>query len=191
LFTFRLQGNPLCSNTNLDQFCGSKSEDENNSESSTNTTFNCQPEGCPPPYEYSPTSPVPCLCFAPLIVGYRLKSPGFIDFLPYKDYFENFLTSALELFRYQLFIDSLAWEEGPRLGMHLKIFPAYDVDSKNISHIFNVSEVRRIMRMFISWAIIAPVIFGPYEVLSFTFLDVSNDGLSQNPYLMYFASEPC
>jgi hypothetical protein len=191
LFTFRLQGNPLCSNTNLDQFCGSESEDENNSQSSTNTTYNCQPQGCPLPYEYSPTSAVPCLCFAPLIVGYRLKSPGFIDFLPYKDYFENFLTSALELFHYQLFIDSLAWEEGPRLGMHLKIFPAYDVDSKNISHIFNVSEVQRIMRMFISWAIIAPVIFGPYEVLSFTFLDVSNDGLSQNPYLMYFVSEPC
>jgi len=119
-----------------------------------------------------------------------LKSPGFIDFLPYKDDFENFLTSTLHLFRYQLYIDSLAWEEGPRLRMHLKIFPAYDVDSKN-SHIFNGSEARRIRSMIISWKINGPGIIGPYEVLSFTLLDVSNDGLSQNPYLMYFASEPC
>jgi hypothetical protein len=184
LFTFRLQGNPLCSNTNLDQFCGSENEDENNS----TTIFNC-PE-CPPPYEYSPTSPERCFCSAPLIVGYRLKSPGFIDFLPYKDDFENFLTSTLHLFRYQLYIDSLAWEEGPRLRMHLKIFPAYDVDSKN-SHIFNGSEARRIRSMIISWEIIDPDVIGPYEVLSFTLLDDSNDGLSQNPYLMYFASEPC
>jgi hypothetical protein len=84
----------------------------------------------------------------------------------------------------------MAWEEGSRLGMHLKIFPAYDVDSKNISRILNVSEVRRIMSMFISWKISGPGVIGPYEVLSFTLLDISNDGLSQNPYFMYFASEP-
>jgi hypothetical protein len=99
------------------------------------------------------------------------------------------LTSALELFRYQLYIDSFAWEEGPRLRMYLKIFPVYDVNEN--SHIFNGSEVRRIMNMFISWKINDPDAFGPYEVLSFTLLDVYNDGLSQNPYLIYFASEPC
>jgi len=161
--------------------------DENNSQNSTNTIFNC-PE-CPPPYEYFPSSPIRCFCSAPLIVGYRLKSPGFIDFLPYKDYFENFLTSALELFRYQLYIDSLAWEKGPRLRMYLKIFPVIHENVKNSDHIFNGSEVRRIMNMFISWKINDPGTFGPYEVLNFT--DVYNDGLSQNPYLIYFVSEPC
>jgi hypothetical protein len=176
LFTFRLQGNPLCSSTNLDQFCGSKREDENNSQSSTNTTSNCQYQGCPPPYEHNPTSPVPCFCAAPLLVGYRLKSPGFIDFRPYRNEFEQFLTSTLELFPYQLHIDSFAWEEGPRLRMYLKIFPAYDENS----HIFNGSEVQRIMNMFISWKIKDPEAFGPYEVRGFT---DSNDGLSQNPYL--------
>jgi hypothetical protein len=61
--------------------------------------------------------------------------------------------------------------------MYLKIFPAHD------SHIFNGSEVRRIRSMFISWDIVDPDVIGPYEVLDFTVLDVSNDGLSQNPCL--------
>uniref|UniRef100_A0A2N9F247 Protein kinase domain-containing protein n=1 Tax=Fagus sylvatica TaxID=28930 RepID=A0A2N9F247_FAGSY len=78
--TFRLQGNPYCLNSNLAPFCGSESEDKNNSQSSTNTTSVCLAQGCPPPYEYSPTSPVACFCALPLFVGYRLKSPGFSDF---------------------------------------------------------------------------------------------------------------
>ncbi|XP_059429385.1 probable LRR receptor-like serine/threonine-protein kinase At1g06840 isoform X2 [Corylus avellana] len=174
-----LQGNPLCSTTNLVQFCGSESEDENNSQSSTDTTSNCQSQECPPPYEYFPTSPVPCFCAAPLLVGYRLKSPGFIDFRPYRYAFEDFLTSALKLFRYQLYIDSITWEEGPRLRMYLKIFPVNDVNEN--SHIFNGSEVQRIMNMFISWKINDPGVFGPYEVLSFTLLDIYNDVISTSP----------
>jgi hypothetical protein len=73
--------------------------------------------------------------------------------------------------------------------MYLKIFPVFDENVKNSDHIFNGSEVRRIMNMFISWKINNPGTFGPYEVLNFT--DVYNDGLSQNPYLIYFLSEPC
>ncbi|KAE8056443.1 hypothetical protein FH972_013218 [Carpinus fangiana] len=171
-----LQGNPLCSNTNLYQFCGSKRVDENNSQSSINTTSNCPYQGCPPLYEYIPTSPRPCFCAAPLLVGYRLKSPGFIDFRPYRNGFEQFLTSTLELFRYQLHIDSFAWEEGPRLRMYLKIFPAYDDDNNKNSHIFNGSEVRRIMSTFISWKILNPDEIGPYEVLNFTLFNIYNDG---------------
>jgi hypothetical protein len=74
--------------------------------------------------------------------------------------------------------------------MYLKIFPVFDENVKN-SHIFNGSEVRRIRKLFISWKIHDPDAFGPYEVLNFTLLDVYNDGLSQNPYLIYFVSEPC
>lgn len=96
------------------------------------------------------------------------------------------MTSALELFLYQLYIDHFAWEEGHRLRMYLKIFPAYDVNIKNY-HIFNDSEIQRIMNMFISWEIKSPDVFGPYEVLS----NMDNGGLSQNPYLIYFVSEPC
>ncbi|KAK7845705.1 putative lrr receptor-like serine/threonine-protein kinase, partial [Quercus suber] len=84
----------------------------------------------PTPYENSPTSPVACFCARPLFVGYRLKSPGFSDFRPYRYEFEVFLTSRLELSLYQLYnIDSFTWEEGPRLVMHLKFFPVYDAEN--------------------------------------------------------------
>ncbi|KAF5470311.1 hypothetical protein F2P56_010832 [Juglans regia] len=172
--TVWLQGNPLCSKTNLVQFCGFESGNKINSESSTNTTSVCQPQRCPPPYENSPTSPEPCFCAAPLLVGYRLKSPGFSNFLPYRYRFEEFLTSALKLFNFQLYIDSFAWEEGPRLGMHFKLFPVYNTNVNN-PNIFNTSEVRRILHMFVSWDIHDPDIFGPYEVLNFTLLDVYKD----------------
>ncbi|KAG6631028.1 hypothetical protein CIPAW_13G061900 [Carya illinoinensis] len=89
--TVWLQGNPLCSNVNLVQFCGSKSEDESKTQSPTNNTLLCS---CPPPFEDSPTSDG-CACAAPLLVGYRLKSPGFSDFLPYISDFEGYLTSAI------------------------------------------------------------------------------------------------
>ncbi|KAF3976032.1 hypothetical protein CMV_000742 [Castanea mollissima] len=108
-----LKGNPLCWDSNLAQFCESV----------------CPAQACPPPYEYSPTSPVACFCARPLFVGYRLKSPGFSDFRPYRHEFEVFLTSRLELSLYQLYIDSFTWKEGPRLLMHLKFFPVYDAEN--------------------------------------------------------------
>ena len=167
--TFRLRGNPCCLNSSLAPFCGSESEDENNSQNSTNTTSVCLAQGCPPPYEYSPTSPVACFCALPLFVGYRLKSPAFSDFRPYKYKFEEFLTSHLELSLYQLYIDSFAWVEGPRLGMQLKFFPVSD--SENNAHTFNKSEVQRIFDVFTSWKIHNDDLFGPAELISFPILD--------------------
>ncbi|GMY05937.1 putative lrr receptor-like serine/threonine-protein kinase [Fagus crenata] len=102
---------------------------------STNTTSVCPAQGCPPPYEYSPTSPVACFCALPLFVGYRLKSPGFSDFPPYRDTFQENVTTHLKLFLYQLHIDSLAWEEGNRLRMVLKFYPVSD--DVNSTHFFN------------------------------------------------------
>uniref|UniRef100_A0A2N9F2B8 non-specific serine/threonine protein kinase n=1 Tax=Fagus sylvatica TaxID=28930 RepID=A0A2N9F2B8_FAGSY len=146
--TVWLQGNPLCLNSSLSQFCGLENVDKNNSQSSTNTSV-CLAQQCAPPYEYlySPTSPVACFCAAPLFVGYRLKSPGFIDFRPYISTFEEYMTSGLHLFLYQLHIDSFEWEVGPRLGMNLKLFPVYAENSNNI---FNMSEVHRIFGIFTS-----------------------------------------
>ncbi|KAB1211957.1 hypothetical protein CJ030_MR5G023735 [Morella rubra] len=170
-----LKGNPLCSSTNLVQFCGSGSEDQNNGGSSTSDTSDCP--GCPPPYQYSSTSPIRCFCAAPLLVGYRLKSPGFSDFLPYRSMFEEYLTTGLELVLNQLNLDSFAWEEGPRLKMFLKLFPVYNAYS-NDSFVFNTGEVKRIMNMFTSWQIPDSDIFGPYELLNFTLLSVYSDVIS-------------
>ncbi|KAF5446558.1 hypothetical protein F2P56_032175 [Juglans regia] len=158
--TVWLQGNPLCSNANLVQFCGSESEDESKSQGPTYNSSLCS---CPPSYEDSPTSDG-CACAAPLLIGYRLKSPGFSEFLPYRSDFENYLTSAINIVLHQLYIDSFGWEEGPRLKMYLKLFP-----EKNL---FNDSEVQRLVNLFESWDIRDEPIFGPYELLNLTLLDV-------------------
>ncbi|KAG6680809.1 hypothetical protein I3842_13G061200 [Carya illinoinensis] len=163
--TVWLQGNPLCSNPNLVQFCGSESEDESKSQGPTNNKSLCS---CPPSYEDSPTSDG-CACAAPLLVGYRLKSPGFSDFLPYKSDFEGYLTSGIDLVLHQLHIDSFEWEEGPRLKMYLKLFPE--------NNLFNDSEVQRLVNLFESWDIPDKPIFGPYELLNLTLLDVYKDAI--------------
>ncbi|GMP48845.1 hypothetical protein CsSME_00016057 [Camellia sinensis var. sinensis] len=167
--TVRLQGNPICLNTNPVQFCGSQNENDSNIQSSTNSTGACFVQSCPPPYEYAPSSLVPCFCAVPLIVDYRLKSPGFSDFRPYTNLFEEYLTSGLELKAYQLDIATTPmWEIGPRLRMYLKIFPVY-ID--NTTHLFDRSEVLRIQGLFTRWEIHDSKIFGPYEVLNFILLD--------------------
>ncbi|KAM3740111.1 hypothetical protein ACB098_08G074000 [Castanea mollissima] len=177
--TVGLKGNPLCRDSNLARFCESETEDKNYSQNSTNTTSVCPAQACPPPYEYSPTSPVDCFCARPLFVGYRLKSPGFSDFRPYRHEFEVFLTSRLELSLYQLYIDSFTWEEGPRLGMHLKFFPVYDAE--NNTHVFNRSEIQRIFDIFTSWKIHNPDMFGPYEFISFSLLGFQKDDGANSP----------
>ncbi|KAJ4719276.1 Leucine-rich repeat protein kinase family protein [Melia azedarach] len=182
--TVRLGGNPLCRNTNLVQFCGSQNESDNDIPTPTNTTINCPK--CPTDYEYPPSSPVPCFCAAPLLVEYRLKSPGISYFLPYKDMFEEYITSGLKLHLYQLDLASFQWQKGPRLKMDLKFFPVYLNNTDN-PNVFNASEVRRIRSMFTGWNIPDSDIFGPYELLHFTLLDPykdvfptsSNSGLSK------------
>ena len=174
---FRLRGNPVCSNGNLDNFCGTESDDESDSQISTNSTANCGDQTCPPPFE--PISAA-CFCAAPLIVDIRLKSPGFTDFLPYKSTFEQFLTSGIKLDLDQLDITSFVWEKGPRLSLSMKLFPVY-VDNANNSHTFNRTEVKRINNMFASWKIPDSGLFGPYELIDFNLLDLYKDGMSQKP----------
>ncbi|KAM4083665.1 hypothetical protein ACB094_08G073300 [Castanea mollissima] len=175
-----LQGNPLCLNSSLSHFCGFEPGDENSSQSSTNTTSVCLAQECAPPFEYSnsSTAPVECFCAAPLFVGYRLKSPGFLDFRPYKDQFEEYLTTGLQLLLYQLYIESFAWENGHRLGMQLKLFPVYDASSATK---FNMSEVHRIFGMFTSWSISDNDLFGPYELISFPLMGFYKDENDNSP----------
>ncbi|KAI5568115.1 hypothetical protein POPTR_013G159500v4 [Populus trichocarpa] len=166
--TLWLQGNPACLNFNIVRFCGSQNGDVNN-QSSTESNVTCPAQSCPPPNEYFRTSPISCFCAAPLIIGYRLKSPGFTNFIPYRVAFEDHLTSGLELHLYQLDLSSTIWEEGPRLKMQLKLFPVYV--NENSSHTFNDSEVRRIITLFRGWNIPGSRLFGPYELLYINLLD--------------------
>ncbi|KAK7372243.1 hypothetical protein VNO80_05617 [Phaseolus coccineus] len=138
-----LEGNPVCSNNNsLVQYCGRESDNDKDG----GFTVACPSQGCPPSYEYT----VECICAAPLIVHYRLKSPGFSDFRAYVKEFENFLTDGLSVHTNQLFIERFAWEEG-RLRMNLKLFPEY-IDNTS-SREFSTSEVIWIRDMFREWDI--------------------------------------
>lgn len=153
----------MCSNAsllNISQFCNPETNNQT-AGSSSNVTPSCQPCPTDEDYEYNPLSPLSCFCSLPLHVGYRLKSPGFSDFNPYVQDFEEYLSSGLELLLYQLYIDTFSWEEGPRLGMNLKLFPS------NGSR-FNSSEVLRIRGMFTGWLIGDSDLYGPYELINFT-----------------------
>ncbi|KAK7385631.1 hypothetical protein VNO78_31379 [Psophocarpus tetragonolobus] len=164
--TLKLEGNPVCLNNTLAQFCGPESGNDKNG----NTNYVCYSQGCPPPYEYT----VDCFCAAPLVVHYRLKSPGFSDFRTYEREFQSFLTNGLTVHVNQLLIENFAWEEG-RLRMNLKIFPEYTGNGS--SHKFNTSDVIRIRDMFSGWDIPDNDFFGPYELLDFILLDLYRDAI--------------
>ncbi|XP_057442113.1 probable LRR receptor-like serine/threonine-protein kinase At1g06840 isoform X2 [Lotus japonicus] len=165
--TLLLKGNPLCSNNNtLVEFCGSGNDNN------INGNFNvvCPSQPCPPPYEYN----AECVCAVPLLVEYRLKSPGFSDFRTYVEPFKSLLTDSLNIQNDQLYIHSFTWEKGPRLRIHLKLFPANDAGNGS-SYLFNTSEVIRIRNMFREWRMHESDLFGPYELLEFILLDPYND----------------
>lgn len=167
----RLNGNPICRNSsiqNKDEFCGPKDYGEYMRSFSKDAT-DCPIQSCPTDnyFEYVPESPIPCFCASPLRIGYRLKSPSFSYFPPYREQFETYVTSALDLEFYQLSIDSIMWEKGPRLRMYLKLFPKAGIDH---SSTFSTSDVLRIKGIFTTWVFPGSHLFGPYELLNFTLL---------------------
>lgn len=177
---FRLQGNPLCASgnqRNIVQFCGPPEDGDNEAPQNTNhSDVTCLPQSCPTSdhFMYVPVAPVNCFCAAPFGVGLRLRSPSILYFPPYSDQFVAYMTKNLILDPYQLYIDSIMWEKGPRLKMYLKFFPSYS----NTSQKFNESELQRIVNMFASFAINGTDIFGPYDLLYFTLGPYSN-GMSR------------
>ena len=169
LFDARLGGNPICKNSStskiLVKLCGF--EEQEADKYSTKSTTICPVNACLMDdfYEYVQDAPIPCYCASPLKIGYRLKSPSFSFFPPYKTLFRLYVTQFLNMDIYQLSIDSYAWEEeGTRLRMYLKLYPV-----ASYSHnVFNESEVHRIRSIFTSWNFSGNDFFGPYEVLNFT-----------------------
>ncbi|KAL8232751.1 hypothetical protein R6Q57_002529 [Mikania cordata] len=167
--SLRLHGNPICRNSsiqNKDQFCEPKEFEDFIHSISKNSTI-CPIQSCPTGnyFEYVSGSPVPCFCASPLKIDYRLKSPSFSYFSPYEDQFEIYVTHSLDLDFYQLKIDSIVWEKGPRLRMSLKLFPKAGSGGNGI---FSTSDVLRIRGMFTTWVFPGSHLFGPYELLDFT-----------------------
>ncbi|RLM74176.1 hypothetical protein C2845_PM15G00320 [Panicum miliaceum] len=159
--TILLHGNPVCTvqnQQNISQYCQSTPVVAPGGSSSNSTL--CGSCSTDLPYERVPMSPMPCSCAIPLYVDYRLKSPGFSNFIPYEVLFQQYLSSGLSLLSYQLEVSTFMWEEGPRLKMYLKLFP-------NNTILFNASEVSRLRGMFTGWQILDSDIFGPYELINF------------------------
>jgi len=185
--TLRLQGNPVCNQTNIDVIskrCSTENGSEATGGSSNNRNTTCNVNSCPPPYyEYVPDTD--CVCAAPIEVGYRLKSPGLVYFPPYIERFEEYLTSGMNLQLYQLYIDTYSWVPGPRLAMNLKFFPPV-LENKTDTEL-NSSEILRIRNLFAGWHIPDSDIFGPYEWINITLegpyknveLGTSRSGLSK------------
>ncbi|XP_026460726.1 probable LRR receptor-like serine/threonine-protein kinase At1g06840 isoform X2 [Papaver somniferum] len=161
----RLRGNPVCMSANqlinTVDFCGSPTEDNDTPEGPEPSIPSICTLTCPIDKQRVTASPGICFCAVPLKVEYRLKSPGFSDYPPYRDDFNVYLSSVLSLELYQLSVFSIAWEKGPRLKMHLNLFP------NRADIIFNESEIKRIKGLFTSWKIRNSDIFGPYELLVF------------------------
>lgn len=169
------------STPNVSQFCESEDGGHGAYEGSTNSTVICPIQACPVDnyFEYVPESPVPCFCASPLRIGYRLKSPSFSYFSQYSYQFQMYLTSSLNLNVYQLSMGSCVWEEGPRLRMYIKLFPAN-------SSVFNASEVRRIINFFTTWKFPGSDFFGPYEILNFTLIGP----YTNSTHLTWFLLDP-
>ncbi|KAM3336733.1 hypothetical protein ACQJBY_030637 [Aegilops geniculata] len=160
--TILLSGNPVCQSQNqlnIAQYCQSTPEVTAEGGSIDNSTL-CAPCATDFPLESVLKAPNPCSCGVPLYVDYRLKSPGFWDFVPYEAQFQEYLSSGLFLNSYQLEVTTFMWEEGPRLKMTLKLFP-------NSTILFNSREVERLRYMFTGWLIADSDIFGPYELINF------------------------
>ncbi|KZV50347.1 putative LRR receptor-like serine/threonine-protein kinase, partial [Dorcoceras hygrometricum] len=173
--TLRLRGNPVCNianKQNISMFCGPGNGNEAKPDYLKKPMLTCKPENCPNHYEYAPTLPNQCFCAAPFGVQIRLRSPSISIFPPYRDQFNYFITSSVHpepnqsLLIYQLYIDSVQWEPGPRLKISLLFFPK-DTNDSNI-YAFRSNEILTIADTFATFSIPSNDTFGPYDLLSFT-----------------------
>ncbi|XP_042050154.1 probable LRR receptor-like serine/threonine-protein kinase At1g06840 [Salvia splendens] len=168
--TLKLSGNPVCSSANqqnIASFCGGSNGGEDIPDDSLEkpALLSCPPQICPIQgnFEYVPTLPDQCVCAAPFGVGLRLRSPSIYQFPPYLDLFKDFIISGIKLYRYQVHVESISWERGPRLRMFLLFFPDH-----NKSTVFDASEVQDIATVFAHFTIPGSDVFGPYDLLNFT-----------------------
>ncbi|KAG6549300.1 hypothetical protein Mapa_009286 [Marchantia paleacea] len=162
-------GNPLCAGNTLAAVCLPSSVDVtlqigsaiNASSNKDSTCGKCPPDFFLVPNAQSRAGADFCRCAVPIIVWYRLKSPGFNVFDLYERGFLIYISSGLGLSLDQVDLFDYTTEPGPRISMHLGFFPLTD-------SYFNSSEIQRISNFFSEWEIPDDPVFGPYELLRLT-----------------------
>jgi serine/threonine protein kinase len=124
------------------------------------TSANSQCSPCNSPYEIVPSvAPDDCRCAAPVIVKYRLKSPGFLVFDLYEQDFIIYIASGLNLLVDQVAIQDYQYQPGPRIAITILLFPAGPV--------FNDTELNTLYYDFTDWQIPDSSLFGPYELIQY------------------------
>ena len=116
------------------------------------------------PYDTPQTREIPpntCQTCKYILVGYRLKSPGFSVFDLYDEEFISYLSEGLNLTENQVVLQDYTWQVGPRLAMDIRLYPVGNIT-------FNQSEFDRLYTAFSEWQMDDSTLFGPYELLSFT-----------------------
>ncbi|KAH7437081.1 hypothetical protein KP509_05G055400 [Ceratopteris richardii] len=169
--TLSLFGNPVCNDTSVGQrHCTEYSGSILNisvPSAATSTGARCSSElTCNPTQNSELVYGLylrngQCHCAYPLHIGYRLKSPAFAIFPPYRDGFQEYLSGWLNFSGYQVNVSSFYWEPGPRLVMDLKVFP-----SSNTTQ-FTDAEVNNLYTTFTTWYVPDNITFGPYDTLFF------------------------
>ncbi|KAH7437087.1 hypothetical protein KP509_05G055600 [Ceratopteris richardii] len=169
--TLRLFGNPVCNDTSVNQrLCTEYDGSILNislPSAATSTDVPCSSElTCDPSRNSELVYGLyqlygQCRCAYPLHIGYRLKSPGFAIFPPYKDAFQEHLSSWLNFSLYQVNVSSFYWEAGPRLIMDLKLFP-----DNSTTH-FTETVVNDLYTKFTTWYVPDSDLFGPYDTTFF------------------------
>eukprot|EP01018_Ginkgo_biloba_P013770 Gb_00166 [translate_table: standard] len=161
-----LYNNPVCKRQEFTQFCVYQNislADE--STSFENTNGDCNPSSCVPQRdELIPELALSgqCVCATPVLVGLRLKSPGFTFFPRYKSDFRTYLSEGLNLISYQIYIVSYKWESGPRLSIQVKLFPLVEGQRQ-----FNCSELQNMFSKLADWKLHDNGIFGPKDLRHF------------------------
>lgn len=108
-----------------------------------------------------PYPPNACHACQPIVVHYRLKSPGFNIFDRYDTAFVSYLSGGLNLTQDQVVLKDYTWQSGPRLAMTIDLLPGAP------NNTFNQSEFSRLYNTFSNWKIPDSPVFGPYELISF------------------------
>ncbi|KAL3326337.1 hypothetical protein AABB24_037158 [Solanum stoloniferum] len=171
-----LYGNPVCGNANecqITQFCKSKDGDEEYGVFNNSIPSCAAQQPCNSYSEHVPTLVDGCFCVAPFGVGFLLRSPSFSDFPPHYSDFEQWIKDGVNLNIYQIYIHSVAWQNGPRLRMFLKFFPPRINDSNDFAK-FNDSEIVRIIDVFAAFNLTGSDVFGSYDLLNFTAMGYSS-----------------
>ncbi|BFI34279.1 hypothetical protein MPTK2_4g22550 [Marchantia polymorpha subsp. ruderalis] len=175
-------GNPLCSGNTLAAVCLPSSVNvvlQIGSAVNASSNMGSTCGGCPATFFLVPNAQNRagnefCRCAVPIIVWYRLKSPGFNVFDIYEQSFLIYISSGLGLALEQVDLFDYTTESSNRISMHLGLFPLSDT-------YFNSSEIERIIDMFSDWEVPDNSVFGPYELLRLTVVlpPGSSSGLSK------------